>query len=364
MRVGPLQMIMLQPTPFCNIDCTYCYLETRNDKRVMSESVLRAALMRTFTSGVLTDALDILWHAGEPLVAGIAHLRSACRLIEEYNTQNIPITKLVMTNATLVDDAWCLFFREEQFGVGVSLDGPEDIHDSQRMTRRGGGTWAQTMRGIEKLRAHGHDPSFMAVLTKQSLRDPGRLLDFFETHGFHRVAFNLEEREANWPRWSFSSATEAEEMFAAFLDEAYARHRTGRLEVRDIDELEKRRAQGARARVGVAPLRWVTIAANGDFSTFCPQLHGIRYAQGDRHVFGNVLTDAFIDVFENETFLRVHAEMMAGAEACARTCERFDLCGSVQQSCKYYENGGYASTETLTCRAKVKMVADRLDRHV
>src|SRR5580658_7199098 len=87
-----IEMLVLQPTPFCNIDCAYCYLPDRSSRQRMSEATLARAFERVFSSPFLSDSLTVLWHAGEPLVPGIAYYERAFAILMQYKPKQVHIT--------------------------------------------------------------------------------------------------------------------------------------------------------------------------------------------------------------------------------------------------------------------------------
>lgn len=190
-----IEMLVLQSTPFCNLDCSYCYLPNRSDKRRMSEATLERACATVFASPYVAKHLTVLWHAGEPLVPGVAYYEKAFAIIERSRPPGLTISHSVQTNATLIDARWIDFFRTHNVRLGVSVDGPAELNDRSRKTRAGGGSFAQTMRGIQLLREHGYPFHVITVLTRDSLRRPRSLFDFYVENGMTRVAFNVEEIE-------------------------------------------------------------------------------------------------------------------------------------------------------------------------
>jgi uncharacterized protein len=363
MNVGPLRLLILQPTTFCNINCAYCYLDDRAQKGKMSEEVLSWALRRAFDSGLLTSSLQILWHAGEPLVVGRQFYRNASQAIAQTNNGPTKTEQWIQTNGTLIDDEWCELFLSENMRVGLSIDGPESVHDLHRVTRSGQPTFHQVMRGVSCLRKHGVEFSTLAVLTKHSLLHYMDVLDFFEEAGLYSVGFNLEEIGTVNTRWSFASQEECETLYRRFIAEAVKRHHAGRLKIREIEFILGSQETGvAVTRSEAVPLQIVTVGSNGDFSTFCPQLHGVKYGDGSTHCFGNVKDNEFIDAFAELKFLEIHRSIMDGAQKCAKSCDRHGLCGSSEPGNKYFSNGTFDSTETIYCRTRIKAVADAVER--
>ncbi len=169
-----IQLLVVQPTPFCNIDCRYCYLPDRTNKSVVAEATLANLFSQVFASGWVRDGVTIVWHAGEPMVLPIDFYRRAFRLIDGLKPADVAVTHSFQTNGTLIDDAWCEFFAAEQISVGVSIDGPQRLHDINRRTRSGHGTFERTIAGIRRLRRHGVPFHVISVLSPESLAAPAR----------------------------------------------------------------------------------------------------------------------------------------------------------------------------------------------
>jgi uncharacterized protein len=98
-----IEMLVLQSTPFCNLDCSYCYLPDRTSKRQMSVATLQRTFERVFASPFLSNHLTVLWHAGEPLVPGVAYYENAFAIIDRLKPQNLAISHSIQTNATLLN---------------------------------------------------------------------------------------------------------------------------------------------------------------------------------------------------------------------------------------------------------------------
>ena len=101
-----IQLLVIQPTPFCNIDCRYCYLPNRSDKSVVAETTLTRLFSEIFASGWVKDGVTVVWHAGEPLVLPIAFYRRAFALIDELKPPGLQLGHSFQTNGTLISDAW------------------------------------------------------------------------------------------------------------------------------------------------------------------------------------------------------------------------------------------------------------------
>src|ERR1700724_500151 len=103
-------MVVVQPTPFCNISCTYCYLPDRDTKAVMSQDIVRQLFNQVFASGWVGADLTVIWHAGEPLVVPVSFYQEAFRSIEALRPASVRVQHSVQTNGVLISPQWCELF--------------------------------------------------------------------------------------------------------------------------------------------------------------------------------------------------------------------------------------------------------------
>lgn len=150
---------------YCNNRCGYCFyhgLDQASHKRMSFE--LLESFMRQHVK-LVPGNLSFIWHGGEPLLAGLDFFQEVVRLQRLLVSQDRSVRNSVQTNGTLITDEWAVFFRENKFGVGVSLDGEVESHDRFRVTHTGRGTFNNTMRGIKILRKHGIKLSVIQTVT-------------------------------------------------------------------------------------------------------------------------------------------------------------------------------------------------------
>src|SRR5690242_2728673 len=123
MTPSQVQLAVLQATPFCNIDCDYCYLPARSSSQRMQPETLSKIADRLFESPFMGDELTVVWHAGEPLVVPVEFYEQAYEIFRERNRGGTRVIFSFQTNAMLVSKRWCDFFLQSGAHVGVSLDG-------------------------------------------------------------------------------------------------------------------------------------------------------------------------------------------------------------------------------------------------
>lgn len=357
-----IEMLVLQSTPFCNLDCSYCYLPDRTSKRQMSQATLERTFEKVFTSPFLSKHLTVLWHAGEPLVPGVAYYENAFAIIDRLKPQGLAISHSIQTNATLLNRGWIDFFRSHDVRVGTSIDGPADLNDRSRKTRAGGGSFEQSMRGIRVLQEHDYPFHVITVLTRESLRQPRRLFEFYVANSIGRVAFNVEEIEGIHTNSSLSTQgadREVREFYQAFMD--LTDTHGAKIEVREFVSAFDAIANPASEYYGnplAEPLRTLSIGVNGEIGTFAPELLGYASERHGDLVFGNVHNHEIADILHNPKFIAVSNEVVRGQQRCRTSCQYFSICLGGSPANKLFENGSFDSTETLFCRLSKKAVID------
>ena len=172
--------IMVKPAgSLCNLDCSYCYYLDKAEIYGGREPRMTLEMLETVIREYVeaNDSREIMfnWHGGEPLVLGLDFYRKAVEFERKYAPDRV-IRNTVQTNATLVDREWARFFRENGFLLGVSIDGPEDIHDKFRKDKGGAPTFARVMKGLETLAAE--DVPFNTMSTINSCCE-GRGLEVY-----------------------------------------------------------------------------------------------------------------------------------------------------------------------------------------
>ncbi len=319
------------------------------------------AIMRAMESGLVADKLSIIWHAGEPLVMPQDWYREADALVRKH-CGSVVVTHNFQSNAVLVTDSWCDFFKSINTRVGISIDGPENIHDVNRKTRSGKGTHKSVMKGIECLTANDVSFHVIAVVTREFLDNFEAALDYFEMlagQGMTSIGFNVEEFEGDNRGTTLDHASRTRRQFRAFMRECYRRHVSGRLSIREVrayDQFVTKSDQRPRMRKTqqTAPFRIITVGHDGDFSTFSPELHGADMGNGQRFIFGNVHDNAYLDAFANPAFVQYMSDIIDGYGACRKTCAFFNACAGGSPGNKFFELGTMAGTETLFCDYRIK----------
>ena len=141
----------------CNIDCAYCFFLSKealypNEKHRMSDETHEAYIAQLLQAH-RTPTVTVAWQGGEPTLMKVEFFRRSVELVERYKQPGQTVQHTFQTNGILLDDEWCAFFKEHNFLVGLSVDGPRELHDTYRRDRAQKGTFDRVMKGWRHLRA-------------------------------------------------------------------------------------------------------------------------------------------------------------------------------------------------------------------
>ncbi|HKN13964.1 MAG TPA: cyclophane-forming radical SAM/SPASM peptide maturase GrrM/OscB [Candidatus Binatus sp.] len=360
---GPLELLVLQPTPFCNLDCTYCYLPDRDSKHRMSDATLNRVFQFVFSSGIVEQGFTVVWHAGEPMVLPVGYYERAIEIVAAHNPAGLQVGHSFQTNGVLIDDAWCDFFKRHHVNVGVSVDGPAFLHDRNRKTHNGAGTQRRVMEGIRRLQSNEVPFHVISVLTGESLDYADELYDFYLENEIREVAFNIEEIEGPHAASTLGGA-EVERRFRRFIGRFFdlvARDELA-ISVREFDSMVPLILGSDRDDVPLtqenAPCAILSVDCEGNFTTYSPELLGLKSSHYGDFAIGNVTNDTLSSAMNGEKFQRMSNDIARGLSKCRNTCEYYSLCGGGAPVNKYFENGSFDSTETMFCRLNRKVIVD------
>lgn len=202
---GRPMYIMLKPAgSLCNLRCKYCYyLEKgqlyKEDKHQVISDDLLERFIRDYIESQTTPQVLFTWHGGETLMRPVSFYRKALELQRRY-ARGRQIDNCIQTNATLLNDEWCRFFRENNFLVGVSIDGPQEFHDEYRKTPTGGPSFQKVMKGINLLNKYGVEWNALAVVNDFNADYPLDFYHFFKEIGCRYIQFTpIVERRVQRP---------------------------------------------------------------------------------------------------------------------------------------------------------------------
>ena len=192
---APAFHIMTNPRgAICTLDCRYCYFLSKerlypNSDFRMSETLLEE-YTRQYIEAQPVPEITFAWQGGEPTLMGLDFYRQAVGYQQKHKKPGMRITNTLQTNAVTLDDDWCAFFRQNNFLLGVSLDGPQPLHDAYRVDKGGAPTFERVMRGIRLLQQHGVDFNILTTVHAANADHPLDVYRFLRDEvGTHFMQF-------------------------------------------------------------------------------------------------------------------------------------------------------------------------------
>lgn len=187
--------MMAKPTgPRCNIGCKYCFYLEKESLFVedasfrMSDEVLEAYIRR-YIEAQKVPFTEFVFQGGEPTLMGLDFFKKALSLQLKYTPRGMTVTNSLQTNGTLLDDEWCEFLAKNDFLVGLSIDGPGDIHNVYRIDRGGNPTFSRVYKALKLLQKHRVKYNILACVTRESALHPLKVYDFFKNEGVEFIQF-------------------------------------------------------------------------------------------------------------------------------------------------------------------------------
>jgi uncharacterized protein len=175
--IPPRIHVLAKPTgSVCNLNCSYCFYLKKEllypgSRFRMTDEVLENYICQLIQSHH-ADKVAVAWQGGEPTLMGVGFYRRAIELQEKYRRPGMTFENTMQTNGTLLNDEWCEFFRENDFLIGISIDGPRELHDAHRVDRRGRPTFDRVMMGLRLLQKHGIEYNVLVTVNRVNANHP------------------------------------------------------------------------------------------------------------------------------------------------------------------------------------------------
>jgi uncharacterized protein len=348
----------------------------------MEPRLIARLFTELFESGRLAPDVTVVWHSGEPLVLPPSYYDDAIGLIlqlkEKFASDNVSIKFDIQTNGVLIDDDWCRFFKrhEGRLHLGVSCDGPSDLHDAYRLNWNGRDTHRQTVRGMELLHRNGIKYKVIAVVTRKTLDEPEKFYKFFYDRRDHLSGFHfniLADSGSSDPDLAYSADDSA--AYYSFFRRLLKLNR-------EIDnaghEFEIVNFSQGIARILAskslaaprffdetsAPLRSLNVDVHGNVTSFYAGLSidVLRDAYGDGNglSLGNIFEMSIEDMARSDKLRRIMADFALSSRSCETWCEYFSVCSGGFDIAKKQSFGTFEACETVECLIHVKTLVDAL----
>jgi uncharacterized protein len=167
----------------CNLGCQYCFFLSKEnlyqgDSYLMNDELLEIYIKQLLESSA-GPQVDIAWQGGEPMLRGIDFYKRSVVLANQYRKPHQQILHTIQTNGTLINDEWAAFFKQNNYLVGLSIDGPRAMHDVYRVSKKGEGSFDDVIRGWNCLRKHDVDVNILCTINTSNADHPLEVYRFF-----------------------------------------------------------------------------------------------------------------------------------------------------------------------------------------
>jgi len=339
--------IMAKPIgPLCNLDCSYCfYLEKATlygqRDRMRRTWAMRPEVLESYVQQYIEaqvgSPVTFAWQGGEPTLLGLDFFRRAVAL-QAKHAGGKKIENTFQTNGVLIDDAWAELFAENQFLVGLSIDGPEEIHDRYRVDRGGAGTFARVVRALEVLRRHGVSFNTLTAVHRLNAEQPLPVYRFLKEVGSEHLQFipiveraadaSVDEHalvspshsgEASVTPWSVQPEAYGEFLCAVF--DEWVRHDVGRIFVQLFDVALRAWAglPSGLCRFDETCGAAVALEHNGD-------LYSCDHFVYPEYRLGNIMDEALADLTGSDRQRAFGDAKRDALPSCCRECDVLFAC--------------------------------------
>lgn len=318
----------------CNIMCKYCYVQPFRS-REKGIKIMRSVVLENIIRKCMQNSSrpTFSWHGGEPTLAGISFFKGAIRLIEKYLTPKQNTCNLIQTNATLIDKDFAKFFKEYEFAVSISLDGPENVHNLYRMDCLGRGSFNATMKGVDNLREAGVEPTVIATVTKKTLKYAEKVFDFLVGEGFKLIKFSpVYDTGAN--AFSIGSKEWFEYLRKIFC--SWVEIGDPEIQVRELDEIIAwiRKDNISMCSSNSSCSKWISVDPDGN-------LYPCEYLRS-KYSYGNIIDSEISAIVSSVRHVNFLKTLQALHDEC-QECTFQKLCGNGCPATRV-ENGEVSSS--------------------
>lgn len=350
----------------------------------MPDLVISEIARKVLKSPHISDAVRFSWHSGEPMVLDTNYYRNAIKIIksirEMIGAKSVSIDFDIQTNATLITQDWCDFISEMNGDllIGVSCDGPAELHNNYRKNWSGRDSHTNTERGMLLLAKNGIKFDVTAVVSPETLNSPEMFLEYFAKFRTHirEFHFNLHDEfyieDPDSPiidKYAKRYERFLKRILALLNDDVDNRF----VPISNFSSFYNRifgsssNAPDYSARAMSRPLKTLSIESNGDVTTFyagltkdeCSDLKDI-YGDGKGFVIGNIIEDDFEDMVKSQKLSIIARDFEKSHRMCEAECEYEALCSGGYNLIKYRRFNSFEATETPECRVHVKTFARTL----
>jgi len=321
----PFTLLIKPSGSDCNIDCRYCFYKGRDARfgrgaQRMSGAVLEKMVRDYMELGFAVAGFA--WQGGEPTLMGVDFFQRAVEFQKRYGKSGQQVSNTMQTNATLLDERWCRFLRENKFLLGISIDGPKEFHDVYRVDHSGAGTFDRVFLGIRHCQQHGVEFNALILLNHLNVEHPDRLFEFLLENDLSYVQFIpcVEADPATQEPAEFSITPGQYGDFLCRLFDLWYAHGPHKMNVREFDSLTSYYVLGHHTICTYSKrcAGFVVVEHSGD--AFC-----CEFFVEPQWRLGNVLEEPLGDLASSPTKRAFARDKERLCDACL-ICKYLDLC--------------------------------------
>ena len=318
----------------CNLNCTYCYRENAAQTHKLQhmdpeivDKTLSSLLeykqwLYNYHGWNKQPALYFIWHGGEPLIVGIDRFREIIAIQNKYRAKGLEISNCVQTNGTLINEEFFQLFKDEHIQVGISIDGPKEVHNVHRIYRNGTPSFEQTYQGIQFLKERNYPWSAISVLNVESIGKEQEIYDFFKEEKPWEVDFTpafFYETDISLPPKDYAQ-------FMIKMFDLWIAEKEPSFEIRFFKDVlyllgyrEIPNKTSVICELSGTCHRNISIGSNGDVYS-CECLNS-----KPTNLIGNILRNSFYEIVTDKPFIEMSKSTNRYKPECLE-CEVFSVC--------------------------------------
>ncbi len=362
MIIPSLYLLLKPSSHLCNLSCEYCFYKRVNDVYpegdMMTIETAEAIIKKTLEMNARHNSFT--WQGGEPTLLGLDFYKEVCRLQDKYRSQGQVVENSLQTNGVNIDDAWADFLKKRNFLVGLSLDGPRDIHDHYRKDGGGGGTYNKVINATNLLRERGVPFNILILLTDINVNKPEEIYSFLMDNNFSHLQFiPCLEHDTDGNPLPYSVTGEQLGNFHTRLFDLWMKDGFFKVSIRIFEDIFIYILDGRKTSCG-----WLERCG----SYFLVEHNGDTYPC-DFFVYpqwklGNIVNDPFESLLANPLRFQF-AEMKADINAECTTCPHLPFCRGDCTKFRWDHSGSsFKHNEISTFCTARKMLLSHIEPHI
>lgn len=321
----------------CNMQCTYCFYRLEAENRstashgMMSEDTLELIVKKglKYADGICSFAFQ----GGEPTLVGLPFFYKLIYFERKYNRKNIKIKNSIQTNGILINETWCRFLHENNFLVGLSIDGPKDIHNLHRVDTGGNGTHNRVMKAAALFNRYQVEYNILSVVTAASSNSADKIYNFYKKNGFHYLQFIncLDPADKPQGRFPYSLGPENLEIFLKRLFDRWYEDfiHSDYVSIRYFDNLVYMLKGHRPEACNMSGVCQSSCVVEADGSVYPCDFYAL-----DQWKLGNIKNDSIGDMLTGEASKRFIETSLNKQDSCKR-CKWYQLCrGGCRRECE------------------------------